>query len=172
MFRSFEEALEWLDSELMEQVADDMYGDFPVVSRLIDNKLSRLPKSKIIEIGIPKKIFGEAREAINKSMGLLKVLDWDDYVKDMKADNQEPSEDDYYELLQVYADDFIEQEFDEDLKTAMEKEKQFEWRDEYDFKRKMYQYQEEIDEYQWGYEKALRENIKKLIIEAFSNELS
>jgi hypothetical protein len=170
MFDSFKDAMDWLNDAIGEQMEYSVADKYPVVASLVSWKIEEVAKNKKkSEEQIQKEACELAQKAIINSMELLKVWDWtyDDYEKDMEAEGNEPSEDDYYELLRIYSDDFIDEEFDEDLKRAMEDARDFEWRDEYDFKRKMNQYLKDLDSYEEDYKEVVKEESYSLILEIF-----
>ena len=49
----------------------------------------------------------------------------------------------------------------------MEDARDFEWRDEYDFKRKMNQYLKDLDSYEEDYKEVVKEESYSLILEIF-----
>jgi hypothetical protein len=173
MYRTFTDAMEELDGEIESRVDHELYDEYRVVHSLIHEKVYELktPKGQVT-VGIPQEAFDLAQEAVQKSMGLLKVWEWDydDYEKDAKADDREPSESDYAELMQIYTDDFIDEEFDEDLKDAMNDAREWEWRDEYEFRRKMNQYLKDISSYELSYKEIFRDEAKLLLREVFDDE--
>lgn len=173
MFEDVEEAMQWLDDSIAERLEHNVVGNYPVVADLHASKLYGVKdyKNKPSE-KVAREAFDLAQEAIQKSMGLLKVWDWDydDYEKDAKADDREPSESDYADLMQIYTDDFIDEEFDEDLKSAMERARDWEWRDEYDFKHKMNQYLKDLSAFEDEYGEVVIDEQHYLFREVFGDE--
>jgi replication fork clamp-binding protein CrfC len=165
--------MEELDGEIESRADHELYDEYRVVHSLIYEKIHELktPKGEVT-VGIPQEAFDLAQEAVQKSIDLLKVWEWgyNDYVEYSKKEGYEPSEDEYYDLMQAYTDDFIEEEFDEDLKNAMSDAREWEWRDEHEFRRKMNQYLKDISSYELSYKEIFRDEAKLLLREVFSDE--
>lgn len=173
MFDNLEDAKDWLDDAIGERIEYSVADNYQVAAALHAAKIYEVPdyKNRPAE-KVSREAFDLAQGAIQKSMGLLKVWDWDydDYEKDAKADDREPSEDDYSDLMQIYTDDFIDEEFDEDLKQAMEDARDWEWRDEYDFRHKMNKYLKDLSAFEDEYHEVVRDEEKSLIREVFDDE--
>jgi hypothetical protein len=173
-FGDFQEAMDWLDEQIAERIEYTIADDYRVVSALQSHKIYEVPGYKTMPSHKSMRAaFELAEKAILDSMkGMLAVWSWDydDYEKDAKEDDREPSEDDYAELLQIYTDDFIDDGFDEDLKLAMEDAREFEWREEYDFKRKMNQYLKDLSAFEEAYKEVERDEHQALIREVFDDE--
>jgi hypothetical protein len=173
MFEHLEEFKEWYNEEVYTQFENDYFDSYRVAWELYSAKEAEIKgKEKLSQKQISDKANELCRAAIEKSLDLLKVWDWDydDYVKDMEAEGEEPSEDDYSQLLQIYTDDFLEEEFDEDLKNAMQNARDYEWRDEYEFKRKLRSYLEDLEKLDAGFDDTVY-NIRHLALkEVFEEE--
>ena len=154
MFEHLEEFKEWYNEELYSSL-EDRYEEYKVVWKLYNSKIFDVPEREKLPISkLSEKVFRICRDAITRSSELVKVWDYsyEQFEKDAKENDEDASEESYDDYMQMMTYEFMDNDFDPDLKQVMEESGEWEWRDEYEFKAKMKKYLTDANNLEDGFE--------------------